>query len=132
MHTFLTSIKRTCMKMSLVLVLFSAAAVLLKQTDALGGLLFGGAGSFGYFFLLASRIYKAANMQPPAAVRYMRMGSQLRLFYMCIVSVVAFKIPGIKTVPFFIGLFTYQLVVRIEGLYTTVKWYLDLFNKGKG
>lgn len=132
MQTFLTSIKLTGLKMALTLVLFLAAAVLLKQTDAVGSILFGGIGSYGYFFLLASRIYKTANMQPSAAVRSMRMGSQIRLFYMCIVTLIAFKIPGIKTIPFFIGLFTYQLVVRIEGIYTTVRWYLNPLNRGKG
>lgn len=118
--------------MGLALVLFSVIAVLLKQTYVVGSVLIGGVGSFGYFFLLASRIYKSANMQPSAAVRYMRMGSQIRLFYMCIVTIAAFKIPGIRTIPFFIGLFTYQLVVRIEGIYTTVRWYLNPLNRGKG
>lgn len=118
--------------MGLALIVFSVIAAVLKQTDAVGSILIGGVGSFGYFFLLASRIYKSANMQPSAAIRYMRLGSQIRLFYMCIVTIVAFKIPGMRAIPFFIGLFTYQLVVRIEGIYTTVNWYLDPLHRGKG
>lgn len=124
MNTYLASIKATSIKMALVLVIFLITAVFIKQTNALGSLLLGGLGSFGYFFLLASRIYKAANMQPSTALRYMRTGSQLRLSYICAVLIIAFKIPDIRVLPFFLGLFTYQLVARFDGLYIIVQGYL--------
>ena len=124
MNAYLTSIKITCIKMVLMLVFFFVTAVLGKQFNALVSLLAGGVCSYGYFFLLASRIHKAADMQPSTALRYMRTGSQLRLAYICAVLIIAFKIPDIRAVPFLMGLFTYQIVVRLDGLWTIVRGYL--------
>lgn len=118
--------------MALLLAAFSITALLTKHFDAVTSILLGGAGSYGYFFLLASRTYKAAKMPAEAAAGYMRSGSQWRLLFMCAMAVVAFKIPGIKAMPFFAGLFTYQLLVRINALYAAVKWYVNSITKRKG
>lgn len=132
MQTYMTSIKSTCIKMALVLLVFSTTAVLTKQGDAIASILLGGAGSYGYFLLLASRTYKAAEMTAPKAERYMRTGSQLRFLFMCAMAIMAFKMPNIRIMPFFAGLFSYQLLLRINALYTAVRWYANLNTKRKG
>jgi hypothetical protein len=80
--------------------------------------LLGGFGSYIYFLLLAYRVYKSADMHPLVAIRYMRAGTGLRLGFICAITVIGLKLPDIKVAPFFMGLFAYQIVVRIDSIYT--------------
>lgn len=119
--------------MALLLAVIAIGAVLAtKQFNAVISVLIGGAGSYGYFLLLASRIHRAGNMDSSAAVGFMRTGAQVRISYICAMSAIAFKVPNIKVLPFFLGLFTYQLLVHIEGIYAIVRGYLNPFNKRRG
>lgn|GEM_PF-4485364 len=124
MNNFLASAKQTCIMMGLFLTVCMLIAWAFGRGDGVPSLLLGGLGSYIYFFLLAYRVYKSADMHPLVAIRYMRAGSGLRLGLICAFVVIGLKIPGIKFLPLFLGLYTYQFVVRIESLLTVLTAYL--------
>lgn len=124
MNTFLASAKRTCVTMGLFLGTSIIVVVAAGRTDILSSMLLGGLGSYIYFFLLAYRVYKSADMHPLVAIRYMRAGTGLRLGFICAMVVIGLKLPGIKFLPLFYGLYTYQFVVHIESMVTVVKEHL--------
>lgn len=132
MNTYLSSVKLTCIEMSFFLMLCVGVAVAINQVDVIYSLLLGWFASFGYFLLLAYRIYRSADMPPEVAMPYLRAGAGLRMGFVCAMAIIGLKLPGIYIMPFFIGLFAYQIVVRIDNVYTIIKAYLSQTNKRKG
>lgn len=130
MNTYLAWTKLTCLKMALFFVTCIVIAVAVGRSDVISSLLLGALGSYIYFLLLAYRVYRSAEMHPLVALRYMRAGTGLRMMFVCVMAVIGLKMPGVKVVPLFLGLFAYQIVVRIDNIYTGFTEHLKL-NKGR-
>lgn len=125
MRTYLSAVKRTCLHMTLFLALCLTAAAITDSTDVMYSLLLGGFTSFGYFLLLAYRIYRAAHMSPAAAALYLRAGTGLRIGFICAMAVIGFKLIDIKFAAFFAGLFSYQIVTRMDNTCVIIKSHLS-------
>jgi hypothetical protein len=117
---FSTGVKRSAIRMGLLLAAEGILLLFLGRGDLISSLLLGGMGSYIYFFMLAHRVRKSADMDPLVAVRYMRAGLGVRLLFISMLSIFALK-QGFHFLAVFWGIFTYQLVLRIEGSVTVVK-----------
>jgi hypothetical protein len=124
-ETFISRIKQTSLQMGLLLSTFIVISFGFRHGDLIVSLLVGGIGSFVYFFLLAYRVHKAADMHPLVAIRYMRAGLGIRLVFISAIVLISLKLPSIKIIPMFVGLFTYQLVLHFEGCLLVFQRHLD-------
>jgi hypothetical protein len=114
-ETFISRIKQTSLQMGLLLSTYIVISFGFQRGDLIVSLLVGGIGSFVYFFLLAYRVHKAADMHPLVAIRYMRAGLGIRLLFISAIVLISLKLPSINIIPVFVGLFTYQVVLHLEG-----------------
>lgn len=124
MNTYQSSIKLILIKMALFIVMFLTYAIATNRFDAINSLLLGAVGSYGYLFLLARNVHKSTCMPAKEAVRHVRAGLVIRLGFVSTMAVMALKLPDIQFVPFFIGLYTCQIVMRIDAVFNILKEWL--------
>jgi hypothetical protein len=70
--------------------------------------------------MLAHRVKTAAEMNKDTAVGYMRGGLALRLVFVSLVGIMAIKIPGLSFLPVLLGLFTFQIIIHINGFFSVI------------
>lgn len=114
---FTGSVKRLFLQMAAWAAVVTAGFYFAGHADKIAGFLAGTTVSAVYFLLLWYRVRKSAAMPPKQAVAYMRMGWLVRLSFVALSVVLMLKVPALNFAGAILGLFTFKIVVVLNGLF---------------
>ena len=125
MQEFFGEIQRTLVYMLAWSAFLIVGCLTGGRAEFVPGLILGSSGSIIYFLLLSYRIKNSATMTPEQAVGYMRSGWLIRLVFVTAILIVSLKIPAIHFLAAVVGLFSLQIILYTQAVFTVLKGLLS-------
>ena len=127
MQEFFVEIQRTLVYMLVWAAFLIVGCFTGGRPEFIPGLILGSSGSIIYFLLLSYRIKNSAAMKPEQAVGYMRSGWLIRLTFITAILIMSLKIPAIHFLAAVVGLFSLQIILYAQAVFTVLKGLLSKF-----